>query len=263
MKTTQIIARDNCKGIAFADGSFMLQRQGCSSTVNGNVHSVFVEVHIADKILCNLTHYPEGRNTKTVSTSVSHRHTDADISLRRQWFAASAPAAKKEPLAVPILPAALLSDISDFIETHTGKSQTKIRTQTHSYMYGNSQYGYQENDIVLSPYRYDQTERAIRRVHDNAIIAVLPAIANEQAGSAFDPDLVKVLASDEEIAGSLTKALSLGFHQCDKKAGSDYCMRRLTWLAGNYYEEANSGRVIKVFVLGPDMERPAELVEPS
>lgn len=243
MEIAIINAHDNAKGVSFADGTFMFQRQGCSTTVNCCMDSVLVEAHMAHRITCEVFYEASGRARPQFS--------------KRGVY----PQAGAVPGQTGLFPNEMVDDVFDFVELHTGKRPSGIRQQIHAYMFGFGAYDYQKDDIVLSPYRFDSSENVIREVKDDAIIAVLGDRAHVEGRFDFAQEWVRIDSQDKNHAEALNKALKLGFHQCDKKQGADRCMRRLAWLAGCYFEALNKGQPIDVFVLQGDMETPATLIQ--
>lgn len=244
MNVTDINASKNKFGAEFSDGSIMLSRRGCSNTVQGGVGGVSIEVTASHDLshICNLR-YTDGSN--------------GPVHERRGRYFMEPPKDSDSAL----YPVTLVNDLLNFIELHTGKRPTKLRQQVHAYMFGNNQYPYQETDIIISPFRYDTSTSSIFFIEGDVQVANLDQAVVDRIPVPFNTSTVTIQAQNELCVTALAEAMRVGFHQCDLKYGAHYCMKRLAWLAGCFYESAMNGTVMRGFVLKSDMETPATLVE--
>lgn len=243
MHTTKIIARYNQKGIVFPDRSLMLSRQGCSNTVNAGIDGVSIEARIAGHLVaCDLS-YGDGNNGRHQKRGSYYFRTEADQTR--------------------IFPAEMENDVLNFVELHTGARPQGLRQQIHAYINGKGSYPYQDDDIILSPFHYDSATRTLIEASTKSPVATLADLEDEMPDTRFETSMVSFLTEGTATDQALKKALAVGFHQCDKQKGIDYCLRRLTWLAGCYYQAERKGHAIHVYVLQPDMQKSATLTEPG
>lgn len=119
------------------------------------------------------------------------------------------------------------------------KKPVKIMEQTIHYCHSNkTSYKYENDDLFLAPVFYEETTDTIRHYPSNCCLVVFHDGLFEKAVTEIDKAANKYLPQ-------ITKALSTGFHECDKKHGNDHCKRRLAWLIGEYIKrDHNEGRAI-------------------
>jgi hypothetical protein len=229
---TQIIARANEKGISFPDGTIMLSRQGCSTTVNCNANGAFMEIHLGARARFHLFYESNG-------AGMQHSRDGSFQLSRSEHF----------------LDDRFIDDALDFVEHHTGTRPAAIRKGIHAYMFGMGSYAYEKGDIILSPFRYRGEDRSV--VFTTGAIVATPAEDFPIKPKQFTTTGILVLSDDNQVRFALSEALKHGFHACDTKLGFDHCMRRLAWLAGTYYLATRAGQVVDVHILKNDMESPA------
>lgn len=249
------------KGIRLVDGTHMLQRQGCSSTINGKIGAAFLEVRLAVPYCVSELFYEDGDHGP--QHNARGRYSAGDFMNPHD-----------------IIPGSLVEDALNWIEATTRRRPGAIRQQIHAYMFGFGTPPHQHakalagigapgwvdspaRDLLLLRFRYDSGTQSVIDAQSNSVVAKLPETSSSALPGTFDPSTVEVTSDDAEASATLLKALRIGFHQCDTRRGSDYCMRRLTWLAAALFQEAYPGREIEVFVLADDAETPASLVEPT
>lgn len=209
-------------------GMIVLQRQGCSETVNMGHPMFFVEI----------SKYANDDNRYCYSVSYGDRdHFGSVLSgqyFERNHHCGSFEEAKKLAIkSVNKLAAKSYENkeyyFADFIE---------------AYMFG---FGinpkYCESDKIISPFKvvdgkiYDELD---------SLTAVWDSVAKE----------CQIITDNKDEYNAIIKALKNGFHNCDTRKGVDHCVRRLAWLAGEYLKSAIVDRVgrIHCMVLDNKME---------
>ena len=237
---TVVLLGHRGKGVLFEDGTVMLQRQGSSENFHVGVNGVGLEVRVWPNGASSFLFFEDGQG------GPQHR---SDGKYHR------APSDGTHPL-----PGKLVRDVLNRIELHTNSRPSGIRQQFAAYMFG---WGSKETDLLLLRFRYDSETRTLIEAGTGTVVARLPETAGGDAVAGFDETAVAVLATDAPAAEALNDALRKGFHECDRKNGVDYCMRRLTWLASAMYEEKHAGALFEAFVLKADAESPEQLLEPE
>jgi hypothetical protein len=237
-RTTRIIAGTK-QGIKFADGTHMLQRRGTSGTIHGSIGRAFLEVH---------------QSTPTFHSKLFFQNDN----IEQQHQAAGRYSLYGDESVGNILPGKLIEESLNWVEVHTGNRPGTIRQQVHAYMFG-WRPGAIADDLLLLRFRYDSERQVLVDIDNETILATI--VPSDLTW--FDTGNVDVIAQDTVARASIDRALQIGFHQCDTKRGVDYCMRRLTWFASEFFHEAMADTAIEVFVLGDDAETPATLREPQ
>jgi len=245
--TAQVITGDHI-GAWFADGTYMLERQGSSATIRGQLDQVWIEVNVCNSVRFYSKLYHEvSCHPFTRTGNIAHQ-SQGIYSLQYE-----------SEQSKPLLPEQLITETLDWAEVQTGKRPVGIRQQVHAYMYGFHDLSTHrdKDDILLIPFRYDSTVQSVLDI-EGKIVAHLSEF--EEKG--FSSQHVEVMSTMPSIKDAFDKALRIGFHQCDTKRGGDYCMRRLTWLASQYHlkEFTPAGEIRPVFVLSNDAESPAVLI---
>jgi len=227
------------KGVLFADGTQMLQRQGIANTINGNLGKGHLEVRLTAVRARSDLFYEAGPG------SAQHVATKEYFSLGDS--------------PEYIAPVKLQEEALNWIERETCDRPAGIRQQVLSYVFSSrdSRLSNCADDILLLRYRYDSATRSIYDVDGDSPIA-------EFGSDRENPFVVSAVSLDKlvmdvDTATAFEKALRIGFHQCDINQGVDYCMRRLSWLASGYFLEMNNGKKTFTYVLKRDAEHPAEL----
>ncbi|AJZ56337.1 hypothetical protein [Paraburkholderia fungorum] len=110
--TTRLIGGGG-KGIRLADGTHMLQRQGCSSTVNGKVGEAFLEVRLAVPHCVSELFYEDGDHGP--QHSARGRYSVGDFLNPHD-----------------IIPGSLVADALNWIEATTRRRPGAIRQQIHA-----------------------------------------------------------------------------------------------------------------------------------
>lgn len=244
--TAQIITGDHI-GAWFADGTYMLERQGCSATIRGQLGQVWIEVNVChNERFYSKLYYEASSHPFTRTGNIAHQ-SQGTYSLHYA-----------NDLSKPLLPARLITETLDWAEVQTGKRPAGIRQQVHAYMFGFHDLSTHrdKDDILLIPFRYDSTVQSVLDI-DGKIVAHLSQF--EEKG--FSSKNVEIMSTAPSIKDAFDKALRIGFHQCDTNRGGDFCMRRLTWLASQYHlkEFTPAGEIRPVFVLSNDAETPTVL----
>lgn len=155
------------------------------------------------------------------------------------------------------MPARFQVDALEWFEEWSGERPAGIRQQVLGYMYTNSYGETADDDILLLRYRYDSAKRTIYDVEGGEPIAELRSDSGEPVIT--DGISLNTHVMDANTAAAFVKALRIGFHACDTRSGVDHCMRRLAWLASEYYLNANDSKKTTLYVLKRDAENPAEL----
>jgi hypothetical protein len=237
---TDVVPRSG-KGIVFADGTYMLQRQGFGSTLNCTFGHGHLEVHIDSSFATGELFYQSG--------SLAPQHTARNHYSYHSYGTS----------AEHILPVALQENALEWFEQRSGQRPAGIRQQALAYMYSSSNGNTGADDILLMRYRYDSADQALYDIEGDEPIAEFVS----DGGKTFVMDTVRIntLALDADTEAAFEKALHSGFHPCDTHLGADHCMRRLAWLASEYFLAANEGKQTTTYVLKRDAERPAELTD--
>jgi hypothetical protein len=237
---TDVVPRSG-KGIVFADGTYMLQRQGFGSTLNCTFGHGHLEVHIDSSFATGELFYQSG--------SLAPQH-----SARNHYSYYSYGTSAEH-----ILPVALQENALEWFEQRSGQRPAGIRQQALAYMYSSSNGNTGADDILLMRYRYDSADQALYDIEGDEPIAEFVS----DGGKTLVMDTVRIntLALDADTEAAFEKALHSGFHPCDTNLGADHCMRRLAWLASEYFLAANEGKQTTTYVLKRDVERPAELTD--
>jgi hypothetical protein len=237
-QVTQIVPQRG-KGVLFADGTQMLQRQGIANTINGDLGKGHLEVRLM----------------------ATHAHSElfyeacpgASQQISNGWYYSLGDS------SAYIAPVRLQEEALNWIERETRERPAGIRQQVLSYMFSSrdSRLSNCADDILLMRYRYDSATRSIYDIDGDAPIAEFFSDWKHP----FVPSEVWLdkLAMKSDTAAAFEKALRTGFHQCDIRQGVDYCMRRLAWLASGIFLEMNNGEKTFTYVLKRDAEHPAEL----
>jgi hypothetical protein len=227
------------KGVLFADGTQMLQRQGVANAISGNLGKVHLEVRLM------ATHARSELFYEEVPGASQHVARGDYISV------GDSPAY--------IAPVRLQEEALDWIEHETHERPAGIRQQVLSYMFSSrdSRLSNCADDILLMRYRYDSSTRSIYDIDGKSPIAEF--LSDREHPSVPGDVWLDRLAMESDTAGAFEKALRSGFHQCDHRQGVDYCMRRLAWLASGTFLEMNTGKRTFTYVLKRDTEHPAEL----
>jgi hypothetical protein len=232
---TRIVPRRG-KGVLFADGTQMLQRQGIANTITGNLGKGHLEIRLTSTYANSELFYEEGAGPQRIA---QHRYNNLGDSGY-------------------IAPVRLQEEALDWIERETRERPAGIRQQVLSYMFSSRDCRLSScaDDILLMRYRYDSATRSIYDIDGNSPIAEF--VSDRDPFVPGDVWLDKP-AMESDTSDAFERALRTGFHQCDIRQGVDYCMRRLAWLASEYFLESNSGRKTFTYVLKRDAEHPAEL----
>ena len=122
--------------------------------------------------------------------------------------------------------------------------------QDYMYSFGIS-YDYCESDKIISPLRFDPELSAIVDVADKTVAFWIGTPKTRDEFRA-----VNIPAFCEQTDHVLN-AIRDGFHDCDYKKGMDFCMRRLTWLAGQYVRQSKGSGECVNMILGRNMEAEA------
>jgi hypothetical protein len=239
MQKIDVLAQNNTPGVLLADGGVLLQRRGTTNTFTAIVNGVYVSASVFGHNVRAEVSYEDGRNGPRHSRAAEYHRTN--------------------PASVEPFPARFITETLNFIELHSGKRPSGISQQTAAYMYSGQTDLSRTSDVIPSPFRYDSKEAVIQYVEGDAVIARSKNARDASAQPQFDPKLVEVEECDDRIKDALRKALSIGFHLCDTKYGSDYCLRRLAWLAGVFFEASNAGAILPMYVLSTDMETAVDL----
>lgn len=230
-------------GVAFADGTVMLQRQGWSTTLNGNLGRGHLEIHLCDNYVAAQLFYLDGSAGPQLSAHnrySSGRYRNPD-----------------DPNIVA--PVKLQEDALNWIERTTHERLAGIRQDVCAYMYSEDypgKPGHDANDILLMRYRYDSATRGIFDIDADTQIA---EFTSERKFAAGDVSLDRDLMDDESVEAFEKVLRPNCFHATDVRQGIDHCMRRLAWLASEYYLDLNHGKKTFTYVLKRDAEHPAEL----
>ena len=88
-------------------------------------------------------------------------------------------------------------------------------------------YAKSATDPYFLPLKYEPESDTIRHAISNHCVVAF------RDGKFSTPQL-DVDSGASKYRRPVDKALSEGFHSCDRKNGDDYCKRRLAWLAGCY-----------------------------
>lgn len=239
MQKIDVLAQNNIPGVLLADGAVILQRRGTTNTFTAVVNGIYVAASVFAHNVRAEVSYEDGRNGPRHSRAAEYHRTNAD--------------------GVEPFPARFITETLNFIELHSGKRPLGISQQTAAYMYSGQTDLARAGDLILSPFRYDSAEASIRYVEGDVVIARSTNTRDTAGQPVFDPKLVDIEECDEKIKDALRKALNIGFHSCDMKHGSDYCLRRLAWLGGVFFEASCAGSILPMYVLGADMETSANL----
>jgi hypothetical protein len=95
-----------------------------------------------------------------------------------------------------------------------------------------------EADRIVSPLRYEHGTDTVRVVATNACVAAFESELFESA-HIFDKDLAG------EIAWPfVSRAIAEGISDGDRARGSDFCKRRLAWMAGAYWLRATRAPLV-------------------
>jgi hypothetical protein len=234
MQKIDVLAQNNTPGVLLADGAVILQRRGTTNTFTAIVNGIYVAVSVFVPNVRAEVSYEDGRNGPRHSRAAEYHRNNAD---------------SLEPF-----PSRFITETLNFIELHSGKRPLGISQQTAAYMYSGQTDVSRATDIILSSFRYDSKEAVLRYVEGDEVIARSRNGSDGIGHPEFDPKLVEIEECDDRIKDALRKALSIGFHSCDMKYGSDHCMRRLAWLSGVFYEASLAGSILPMYVLSADME---------
>ncbi len=112
--------------------------------------------------------------------------------------------------------------------------------------------GVEQDDVFLSPLRYEPGSDTIRHVPTNYCV-----VAFEDG--LFSKPVLDVDAAASALRPAVEEAFKRGFHPCDTRYGDDYCKRRLAWLAGSYVITRHTGASLDAQVLKRDMSTPTRL----
>lgn len=205
------------RGATLIDNRVLLQRQGCSTTISAALPGGgFVEAR------------PTNNGRWRVDTFIEQGKTQHSTSFTYQSLKDG------------------MRDALNRVELLTGHHY-EFHPVTLSYMYGWISYPYQQDDLILSPVRYEPEDATIRNA-TNQIVVTLPK------DGTFDPSACSGV--DHVIGPLIDKVKRLGFHQCDITKGVDYCSRRFAWLLGEYLKEDG---YLHCYALKQDMSTEAEL----
>lgn len=141
--------------------------------------------------------------------------------------------------------------VEAFLAERTGQNLTFAK-EVLAYAYASVGTQLEQSDLFFSPLRYEASTDTIRHVPTNYCVVAFEDGKFSQP--VFDVDRAAAF-----LQPAVAKALKVGFHDCDRRNGDDYCKRRLAWLAGEYHLVEQKGE-ITVAVLGRDMTTPKRLV---
>lgn len=233
MQVTKIHPKSK-KGVVLANGKILLSRQGNSSAVNGSFGSLFISCNVLKGSVVGKVSFtpilPNGNQGETIFRSSTYSSEElGEFNM--------------------IYPEVLQKDIFNFVELHTGTRPSGIIHAVHGYCYGDMN----NEDLFLSPFRFDSEQDAVVGTSSAVPVAVYRGHNDK-----FDPENVIMTDECSEIQScALQNAIRIGFHSFDIKRGRDYCMRRLTWLAGQFLIE-DSNEILDTFILANDMESDAK-----
>lgn len=187
-------------------GNIILQRQGCSKTVNAGCDLFFIEIceNVTNE-LYNWTLYYGSRkawgfvlNGQSFKSGISETFENAK------------------------------SDVLDVLNNQMSKlwhSNLKYsfyeNIQAYMFSFG-IYYDYCKNDQIVSPFYCKGFN--ILNIY-NVVIATWDGLKKSE---------LSILTENIDEIEALKKGFNQGFHECDYKKGGDYCVKRLTWLSGEY-----------------------------
>jgi len=237
---TVVLMGHRGKGVLFEDGTLMLQRQGSSDNFHVGINGAALEVRVWPNGANSQLFFEDGRGGPQHHANGKYHREPSD--------------------GTHPLPGKLIRDVLNRIELHTKTRLSGIRQQFAAYMFG---WGSKDTELLLLRFRYESATRTLIEAGTGTAVARLPRTPGDDEVAGFDETAVAILATEAPAVEALTEALRKGFHECDRKNGVDYCMRRLTWLASAMYEEKRPGTLFEAFVLKTDAESPAQLLGPE
>lgn len=210
-------------------GLIILQRQGCSTTLNASCD--LFSVAFSDWFDNRGTHWEVFYGSKNAWGFV----------LNGQRFKTGTERSSSSAIV------AATKAINELLKLagHTIEHTISPIVQDYMFNFGIS-YKYCDDDKIISPLRYRSSDGVILNSLGNVVVTFA---SDNIFGAVIDSKI------DIEIK-AVEEALHKGFNQCDLKKGFDVCKRRLAWLAGEYIKGvsiAKSG-TCRCHVLGRDME---------
>lgn len=187
-------------------GCIMLQRQGCSKTVNAGCDLFFIEIceNVTNSLYRWTLYYGSRKAWGFVLNGQSFKSGSSE----------SFESAKIDVLDV------LNNQMSKLWHSNLKYSFSEI-TQSYMFDFG-IYYDYCKNDQIVSPFYC----KGFDILNINNIV-----IATWEGLKANGPS---ILTENEDEIAALTKGFTHGFHDCDYKKGGQHCVKRLTWLSGEY-----------------------------
>lgn len=230
MINTNIFAITNTgKGsINDCTGEIVLQRQGCSKTVNAGCDLFFIEIaewYDKSKFMWEVCYGSQ----KTWGYVLGGQRFKTGNS-------ASFEQAKKEAITC----------INSLVKKARSQIEYHFCEFTQSYMYDfGIVYEYCKSDKIISPFYCLNNQ--VFNIKDE-LMAEWSGIENEQCNI--------VTVNDLEIA-AIKKALSTGFHSYDYRKTGDRNIKRLAWLSGEYLKQfiTDKNNYIKCMLLNNEMNK--------
>lgn len=222
----------------------MLQRQGCSTKVNCSHPAFHVEIYEYQSKHWVAEVFYSNDQSRYGFTFAGQRIGRKDNFSSREGATIAA---------------------AEIIDKEFGLKVT-FSEHTMAYMFGNNTYGYQKDDVLVSPVHFDPERRAIVHTEYNQILVGFYAVEQPSAESTevairnrFIPFIrTKNPSFLEMVKGSIANVDRVGHHDCDFKRGADYCMRRYAWLLGsymmNYEREVIGCNAGAFYIVGGNME---------
>lgn len=141
--------------------------------------------------------------------------------------------------------------VEQLIAEKTGV-ELKFGKEIMGYCYASAGGSNEQQDLFLSPLRYEEATDTIRHFPSNVCVVAF----TEQR---FAKPILDVDRAATPYLGAVNRALKEGFHSCDTQKGDDYCKRRLAWLAGRFLIKESLETTMPVAVLARDMSSPARI----
>lgn len=218
--------------------SLLLQRQGCSSTLNCSHRLFFIEF------------VPLGDGEVRANLNYSNVH-----GLYGSRFAGQVCKSGKYS-SIDSAKANMKNHIKKHFEC-----DVVFLNSVMDYCPSFGHYKYQESDVVMSPLKV--SPKGIVDVFGNVVLPIPEQIKDKEEFQALQSEIANADDfSDENMRNSLQEAFKKGFHECDYKRGMKACVQRLAWLAGQYFIDAEmqSSGQLKCMVLQRDMTNVSRLL---
>ena len=209
-------------------GDIVLQRQGCSKTVNAGCDLFFVEIaewHDKSKFMWEVC-YGSQKAWGYVLGGQRFKTGNSD----------SFEQAKKDAITC----------INSLVKKARSQIEYRFSDFIQAYMYDfGIVYDYCKSDKIISPFH----------CLDNRVFNIRDELVAEWSGNENEQCNI-VTVNDLEIA-AIKKALSTGFHSCDYRKTGDRNVKRLAWLSGEYLKQLTTDKndCIKCMLLNNEMNK--------